>query len=121
MNRMFIYTQEFEKLWKQTFDTFENLIALETSLLENPKSGDVIKSTAGLRKLRWQAAGKGKRGGIRIYYVDFEEEQIIFFIILIKKNEQIDITANHKKIVNEIITSTKHNLNQYYGKGKSKK
>jgi mRNA-degrading endonuclease RelE of RelBE toxin-antitoxin system len=35
----------------------------------NPDAGEVIPSAKGLRKVRWKATGKGKRGGARVIYV----------------------------------------------------
>jgi len=32
----------------------------------NPKAGDVIPETGGLRKVRWGRQGSGKRGGVRV-------------------------------------------------------
>jgi len=37
-------------------------------LADNPRSGDVIQDTGGLRKIRWTSNGKGKRGGVRVIY-----------------------------------------------------
>lgn len=37
-------------------------------LASHPTSGDLIKGTGGIRKLRWSAQGKGKSGGVRIIY-----------------------------------------------------
>ena len=42
--------------------TDENLRALQNFLIDQPQAGDVIRGTGGLRKLRWQLAGGGKRG-----------------------------------------------------------
>lgn len=35
---------------------------------DNPNAGDVIPGTKALRKLRWNRAGMGKRGGARVIY-----------------------------------------------------
>lgn len=37
-------------------------------LADNPEAGDVIPDTGGMRKIRWGANGKGKRGGVRVIY-----------------------------------------------------
>ena len=37
-------------------------------LAEHPNSGDLIKGTGGIRKLRWARRGGGKSGGIRIIH-----------------------------------------------------
>ena len=84
MTRMFIITSEFDKLRSDAGNNDEDLRNFQNYLLINPKIGDVIVATAGLRKLRWKLKGKGKRGGIRILYLDIEEYGIIYFITILK-------------------------------------
>ena len=59
-------------------------------MAENPKAGDVIPGASGLRKLRWRAAGRGKRGGIRIIYCWSEHR--LYMIFAYDKTEQGDLT-----------------------------
>ena len=42
--------------------------ALQEALIANPQAGDIIRGSGGVRKLRWNVAGRGKRGGIRVIY-----------------------------------------------------
>ena len=42
---------------------------LAVYLIDHPNAGDVIQGSGGVRKLRWAAKGKGKRGGARVIYV----------------------------------------------------
>ena len=44
---------------------------LQLLLLENPKTGSIIQGTGGLRKARFGAKGKGKKGGVRVIYYFF--------------------------------------------------
>lgn len=46
----------------------EERAELVTFVGANPDVGDVIPETGGVRKLRWSARGKGKRGGVRVIY-----------------------------------------------------
>ncbi|MEN8107952.1 MAG: type II toxin-antitoxin system RelE/ParE family toxin [Pseudomonadota bacterium] len=39
---------------------------LQEALWVNPTLGALIPGSGGLRKVRWQLPGKGKRGGIRV-------------------------------------------------------
>ncbi len=39
---------------------------LQNFLLATPDAGDLIRGGAGLRKLRWNLPGQGKRGGARV-------------------------------------------------------
>ncbi|HRE42250.1 MAG TPA: hypothetical protein PLG90_13060 [Ignavibacteria bacterium] len=121
---MFVFTNTFDSLWKEIFKAnklSKELDNLEKFLLNNPKSGAVIKGTNGLRKLRWNSETKGKRGGIRILYLDIEEYQILFLISLLKKNEKVNLTESEKSDINKIISNLKQNLKQYYGVQKNKK
>jgi len=44
----------------------ENYRELQIALLLRPEAGDLITGSGGLRKVRWPAPGKGKRGGLRV-------------------------------------------------------
>jgi len=102
MNRIFVNTFEFDKLWKDLGNSDEELRAFQNALLNNPKLGKVIEGTNGLRKLRWQYGGKGKRGGIGILYLDIEEYSVIYFIALIKKNEKENLSENDKQFIKKV-------------------
>ena len=66
------------------FLTDDEYKKLQNFLVKNPKSGDLIKRSGGLRKLRWDCANRGKSGGIRnIYYL--QNEETIFMIYVYKK------------------------------------
>jgi hypothetical protein len=39
---------------------------LQLQLAQYPFTGDLIKGTSGLRKVRWPSGGKGKSGGVRV-------------------------------------------------------
>jgi len=41
---------------------------LQIELANYPDAGAVIKGSGGLRKMRWKAKGRGKRGGVRVIY-----------------------------------------------------
>jgi putative transcriptional regulator len=61
-------TTVFTKQVKQLLDA-ESYRLLQLRLVADPEAGALIPGTGGLRKIRWQGSGKGKRGGIRaIYY-----------------------------------------------------
>ena len=41
---------------------------LQLYLILRPDAGDLIPASGGLRKVRWQLPGRGKRGGARVIY-----------------------------------------------------
>jgi len=52
----------------ERYFTHDEYYALQCALIYKPEAGAVIPGTGGLRKLRWGAGGKGKRGGVRVVY-----------------------------------------------------
>lgn len=59
---------------------------LQMLLIEDPSAGEVIRETGGVRKLRWIAAGRGKRGGYRVIYYPKTSEGIIWMLTMYAKN-----------------------------------
>jgi mRNA-degrading endonuclease RelE of RelBE toxin-antitoxin system len=47
-----------------------------------------------VRKLRWRAPGRGKRGGYRVIYYAKVEEGVIWMLTLYPKNVKEDIPAH---------------------------
>lgn len=103
MNRTFIEVPIFTNRWKELGLTDENLRELETILLENPKAGDAIQGTGGIRKIRIPMENVGKRGGGRVIYVDIEIKETIYFINVYAKNEKEDLTEDEKKAFKAVV------------------
>jgi mRNA-degrading endonuclease RelE of RelBE toxin-antitoxin system len=57
-------------------------------LAQNPRAGDVIPNADGARKLRWEAKGKGKRGGARVIYFNITDKGAILLVAAYAKSEQ---------------------------------
>ncbi|WMJ00310.1 type II toxin-antitoxin system RelE/ParE family toxin [Pseudomonas chlororaphis subsp. aurantiaca] len=71
--------------------------ALQQHLAENPTAGDVIQHTGGLRKVRWAANGKGKRGGVRVIYYHITAASQIRLLVIYRKGVKDDLTEDEKK------------------------
>ena len=67
----FVMMPEFDRQWQKMGLGDNDLRQLQETLLENPKAGDVIRGTKGLRKIRIAFEGQGKSGSGRVAYVDF--------------------------------------------------
>lgn len=102
MNRTFKEVPMFTKKWQLLGLTDEDLRALENILLENPKFGDTIQGTGGIRKIRIPLENTGKRSGGRVIYVDIEVKETIYFINVYAKNEKDDLTEEEKKAFKEV-------------------
>ena len=77
--------------------TDEELAAVQEEILEDPKRGDLIAGGRGLRKLRAAIAGRGKRGGARVIYYVWDEQDRCYLIFAYAKNAQGDLTAAQLK------------------------
>jgi hypothetical protein len=53
-------------------------------IAHNPQAGDVVQASGGLRKVRWAASGRGKRGGARVIYFNVRHEQIWLLMVYTK-------------------------------------
>ena len=75
----------------------------QSYLIANPKAGDLIQGTGGLRKVRWAAKNKGKRGGVRIIYYWQASEEQIYLLTIYAKNEAEDLSADQKKALKQLV------------------
>ena len=98
----FIETPLFEKSKEGIFDEDE-LQRFQLELLENPDAGDLIPKGKGLRKIRWSASGRGKRGGARVISYWINAENMIFLLLAYKKNRQENLTPKQLKILTDLI------------------
>lgn len=89
----FIETNLFTRL-VQDYLTDEEYRELQAVLSEWPEAGDVIRGSGGVRKLRWRATGRGKRGGYRVIYLPKTVEGVIWMLTMYPKNVKDDIPAD---------------------------
>ena len=100
MKRTFIQTSEFTKCWESLgYDIQTDLAMLEAEILSNPKKYPVIPGTGSLRKMRWSSNSHGKRGGIRVCFIDFDRFETVYLITAYSKNETDDLTQAQKKTI----------------------
>ena len=70
--------------------------------IDHPDAGDVIPGSGGVRKLRWAAKGKGKRGGARIIYLYLVAAARVYLMRCYAKNVKTDLTADEKRQLRQI-------------------
>jgi hypothetical protein len=75
----------------------EDYRALQLVLALRPEQGTLIPGSGGIRKLRWAARGKGKRGGLRIIYYWDSGEAFIYMLFVYAKSQQEDLTPDQLK------------------------
>ena len=92
-----IFTRQTEKLF--TEDEKQELIDF---LAENPLAGELIPGTGGVRKVRFAASGRGKRGGARIIYYYLDDSMPLYALLAYAKNERSDMTPDEKRAVSTL-------------------
>ena len=113
MIRTFIGLSFFEKEWQRLGLKDEDRRELEIELLENPTKGTLISGTNGIRKIRRPLGGKGKSGGIRVFY--FEDGQYCFILLLavIRKGEKENLSAAERNELAKLVTQEIQSFRNY--------
>lgn len=86
------YQRAVEKIWDE-----ETQIEFKTFIGLNPEAGDMIPGTGGIRKVRWQGSGHGKRSGVRIIYYVYNENHPLYLLYAYPKNVQVNLSESEKK------------------------
>jgi len=109
VKRLFVYATLLEKAVKGRKNGAEILEAVERAILANPKCGDVVQGTGGVRKFRSEDVerGKGKRGGFRVLYLDLPHVERTHILFLYDKGEADDLSPEGKKRMKAIVDEIK--------------
>jgi len=89
---IFIEDHGFQRRRKGLMDD-EELFGLLEWLAIHPEIGKVIPASGGLRKVRWPAKGRGKRGGARVIYFWWTSDDRILLLDIYAKGEQENLGA----------------------------
>lgn len=76
---------------------------LQAALVLRPDAGAVIPGGGGIRKIRWNASGRGKRGGSRIIYYWVTTQDRILMLFIYAKNESDNLTPEQLKTLKQIV------------------
>ena len=93
-----VFTQKALEIW--TNQEKEDYIG---RIAGKPYSGEVIPNSGGLRKVRWHASGRGKRGGARVIYYNLLEAGEIVLLMVYTKNKFDDLPKEFYKILKEAV------------------
>ncbi len=82
----------------------EDLERFKDYIARNPTAGAVIPGTGGVRKVRWAASGRGKRGGARVIYYFHSDDLPLFLLTAYEKNVSDDLSAQQKHAISKAVT-----------------
>jgi len=61
---------------------------MQQAILVRPEAGNLIHGSGGLRKLRWNRPGTGKRGSLRVIFYWDAPSDTIYLLLVYKKSKQ---------------------------------
>ncbi len=98
----FIETPHFTRILDRYLDDDE-YSALQGYLSSNPEAGVIVPGSGGVRKARWRAEGRGKRGGLRVIYFAKLAREEIWMLTIYGKNARENIPAHLLRTMREEI------------------
>ncbi len=113
MKRSFIELPIFKSRWEALGLNEKDLLRLQVELLADPKVGDVMQGTGGVRKMRFAFEHRGKSGGVRVIYVDFEVYEKIYLLTAYTKNEKDDLTKKERSEIKQLIEVLEQQLRDH--------
>ena len=107
------FIRQAESVWSdEEREAFVDFIA------RNPKAGDVIPETGGVRKVRWSMQSRGKRGGVRVIYFFYDRNAPIYLLMVYAKGVRENISPEAKKLVREFAARIKQAHRRREGRGR---
>jgi hypothetical protein len=81
----------------------EDYRMLQGELLADPARGDLVKGGGGIRKMRFAASGRGKRGGLRVIYYWGKAKDRIYLLVIYPKSRKDDLSDQETAILREYV------------------
>ena len=104
-----IETAQFIKKAKQIMTQAEKDDLLDT-IARNPKAGEIIPKTGGVRKLRLPREGQGKSGSFRSIHYYHNSKNPVFLFTVYGKNEKANLIDAEKNALYKIVQQIKKEL-----------
>jgi len=104
-----IETAQFSKKSKQIMTQAEKDDVIDT-ITRNPKAGEIIPKTGGVRKLRIAREGQGKSGSFRSIHYYHDSKNPVFLFTVYGKNEKANLTDAEKNALYKIVQEIKREM-----------
>jgi mRNA-degrading endonuclease RelE of RelBE toxin-antitoxin system len=89
--------------FRERYWTDETFGELQRFLLASPDAGDLIRGGGGLRKIRWQAQRRGKRGGARVIYYWHVSADWIYLVYGYTKARRENLTPRQARALRSLL------------------
>ena len=110
MRREFVELPIFRTRWEDLGLTDTDLRRLQDELLADPKVGAVMQGTGGVRKMRFAFEHRGKSGGVRVIYIDFEVYEKIYLLTAYTKKEKENLTKEERNEIRRLVAILEEQL-----------
>lgn len=107
MKRTFVEAKDFRKQIDNLGDK-GLLLVIQNAILNAPEIGALVKETGGIRKFRVGTKGKGKSGGIRVFYLDVPAKETCYLLFILEKSEAENISAEGKAMFRKLAQQLKN-------------
>ena len=103
MTRIFVELPSFRNAWKSMGLTDGDLQRLQEELLADPRLGNVMQGTGGVRKMRFALDNHGKSGSVRVIYVDFVIYEKLYLLTAYPKSEKDNLTKAERNELKKLV------------------
>jgi hypothetical protein len=81
--------------------------AMEAAICADPLGAAIISGSGGIRKFRWAASGKGKRGGVRVIYFFHVTPAVVYLLTAYAKAEREDLKPGDLRAWAQLVATIK--------------
>lgn len=113
MRRTFLELPAFTRLVKARQLSDVEVTELQTGIMRG--GGSTMPGTAGLKKIRCGTSGRGKRGGWRVVFADYDRLEMTVLIWAYPKGMQGDLTAVQKRQLRAVKKQIDDEMEARYG------
>jgi hypothetical protein len=90
------------------------VVAIQEGILNG--GGKTMSGTGGVKKIRCEGEGRGKSGGWRVLFADYDQYEVTVLIWAFPKNEQAELTEPQKKVVRSLKAELDREIRVKYGR-----
>ena len=76
-------------------------------IARDPRAGDLIPGSGGVRKLRIALEGRGKSGGARLIYYYYNDDWPVLLLEVFAKNEKANLSKAQVNTLAKLVTELK--------------
>jgi mRNA-degrading endonuclease RelE of RelBE toxin-antitoxin system len=113
MRRVFMELPAFTRLVVGKEMSDRQVAGIQDGILNG--GGKTISRTGGVKKIRYEGEGRGKSGGWRVLFADYDQYEVTVLIWAFPKNEQAELTESQKKTVRALKAELDREIRVKYG------